>query len=64
MKTTTKIEIAGIEIKIWVKAQASRFGTLYIGQNDSGEPRTCCSAYSTPEAAITAEIFSLRRLFE
>jgi len=62
MKTTHQITIHGQRITVTINRMATRFGTLFVLENDYGEPVMSQKAFKTEKEALEYETTSLVKM--
>ena len=62
MKTTHQITVHGQQVTITVKRVATRFGPLFVPENDYGEPVTTQKGFRTEKESLEHETKSLTRM--
>jgi hypothetical protein len=57
------ITLDGTKIKVWTeKTFSARYGSLWCGRNDYGEPKTSDCAFATETEAMENELMELKKM--
>jgi len=62
MKTTHKVTIHGQPVTITIRKVETRFGVLFVPENDYGEPVMVVGGFSTEQEALDDETKSLTQI--